>query len=71
MFQEATEKSQLRDQEPYHYQRNRQIMNKQPRPPQPGYQPNQLPLAQGWGGDTRTYWNGVFSSYQRRRQGGM
>ena len=60
----------LRAKEPYHFQRDRQILNKQPRPPQPGYQPNQLPPVQGWGGSTRAYWNDVFSDYERQRKGG-
>ncbi len=53
--------------EPYHYQRDRQLGNKQPRPPQPAYQPNQLPPLQGWGGDTFSYWNEVFDTYLKRR----
>ena len=42
----------LRQTEPYHFQRDRQLLNKQPRPPQPAYQPNQKPPTIGWGGDT-------------------
>ena len=58
----------LREREPYHFQRNRQLGNKQPRPPQAGYQPNQLPSPQGWGGTTAGYWSEVFSDYLRRRK---
>ena len=55
---------------PYKFQRDRQIFNKQPRPPQPNTsQPNQLPKPQGWGMSTQDYWREVFSDYLRRRKG--
>lgn len=60
----------LRQREPYHFQRDRQIGNKQPRAPQPGLQPNKLPPVQGWGGGTMEYWGGVFNDYLRRRKSG-
>ena len=53
---------------PYDYQRLRHRLGEYPRPPQPGYQPNQLPPVQGWGGTTQDYWNNVFSEYLRKRK---
>ncbi len=58
----------MNDVGPYKWQRDRQLGNKQPRPPQPAYQPNQLPPVQGWGGTTQDYWQTVFSEYLRRRK---
>jgi len=53
---------------PYKYQRDRQRLNKYPRPAQPNIsQPNQKPAPQGWGMSTRDYWNLVFKEYLRRR----
>ena len=61
----------LRQREPYHFQRDRQIGNKQPRAPQAGIQPNQIPPLTGWGmGTTVDYWNEVSSNFQRRRKSG-
>lgn len=71
MSQDYLAAKSLRQREPYHFQRNRQILNKQPRPPQPAYQPNQLPPPQGWGGDTNSYWSEVFSGYLRRRKSNL
>jgi len=57
-----------RETEPYHFQRDRQLGNKQPRPAQPNtYQPNQKPRPVGWGQSTRDYWDNVFSEYLERR----
>ena len=67
MTQDSAEARSLRQREPYHFQRDRQLFNKQPRPSQAAYQPNQLPPVQGWGGDTKSYYNEVFSEYLRRR----
>ena len=61
-------RKQTREQEPYHYQRDRQLGNKQPRPPQAGIQPNRLPPIQGWGLTTEAYWRAVFDDYLRRRR---
>jgi len=58
-----------RQREPYHFQRDRQFLNKQPRPPQAGVQPNRLPRPTGWGMTTREYFEGVFQDYLRRRKG--
>ena len=69
-FFDDTPARMLRLREPYHFQRDRQIGNKQPRAPQPGIQPNRLPPIQGWGGDTMGYWNDQFDDYLRRRKGG-
>lgn len=52
--------------EPYHYQRDRQILNKQPRPPQPGVQPNQKRTI-GWGMSTTEYWDSVMKDYLGRK----
>ena len=53
--------------EPYHFQRDRQIGNKQPRPPQPAVQPNRLSPPVGWGVSSFDYWRGL-SKYMRREQ---
>ena len=53
---------------PYKYQRDRQLFNKEPRPPQAGYQPNQKPAPLGWGLSTSDYWQEVFREYLRRRR---
>jgi len=54
--------------EPYHFQRERgQLLNKQPRPPQPAIQPNRLPRLNGWGMSSFDYWRD-FSKYMRRGQ---
>lgn len=59
----------VRQSEPYHWQRNRQRLNAQPRPSQPNTnQPNQINRIVGWGqGD---YWGEVFKAYLKRRQTG-
>lgn len=69
-FFDDTAARSLRQREPYHFQRDRQIGNKQPRAPQPGIQPNRLPPVTGWGGSTTDYWDTVFSDFQRRRKSG-
>ena len=51
--------------EPYHFQRDRQLFNKQPRPPQPGIQPNRLSAPVGWGMSSFDYWRGI-SKHMRR-----
>jgi len=53
---------------PYKYQRDRQIGNKQPRPPQPAYQPNKKPRVEGWGLSPNDYWQKVFEAYLRDRR---
>ena len=53
--------------EPYHFQRDRQIGNKQPRPPQPSIQPNQLLSSNGWGMRSSDYWRQA-SQKMRREQ---
>lgn len=67
-MQDRPEARLLRQREPYHFQRNRQIGNKQPRPPQPGLQPNRQLSIQGWGGGTQAYWDEVFKAYLKRRK---
>ena len=58
-----------RDTEPYHYQRDRQLFNKQPRPAQPNTsQPNQIFSKTGWGMSTQDYWQGVFEDYLKRKR---
>ena len=53
--------------EPYHYQRARQLFNKQPRPAQPNTnQPNQKAAPMGWGMSTSEYWGNVLKKYQKR-----
>ena len=57
-----------RGNEPYHFQRDRQLFNKQPRPAQANTsQPNQKPLVTGWGQNTQDYWRGVYDNYLKRR----
>ena len=58
----------IQDRSPYHFQRDRQLFNKQPRPPQPGYQPNQKGALVGWGLSTPDYWNSVFEDYMNRKK---
>ncbi len=59
----------VRSIEPYHFQRDRQIFNKQPRPSQPNIsQPNQKPAPTIWGGSMRDYWNAVSDDYFKRRK---
>lgn len=60
----------LRQTEPYHFQRDRQILNKQPRPPQPGLQPNQKLNNVGWGMSTSDYWSSIMKDYLSRRKVG-
>lgn len=60
----------VRQREPYHFQRDRQFFNNQPRPPQPGVQPNRLPKPAGLGITNKEYYEGVFQNYLRRRKGG-
>ena len=58
-----------RDTEPYHFQRDRQLYNKQPRPAQANTsQPNQLGKPVGWGLSTQDYWQEVFDDYLRRKR---
>ena len=57
-----------RGNEPYHFQRQRgQLLNEQPRPPQPAIQPNRKPRPIGWGINSLDYWRS-FSTYMRRKQ---
>ena len=59
---------QLRQTEPYKFQRDRQLFNKQPRLAQPNTsQPNQLPLLSGWEMTTEDYYREVFQNYLKRR----
>jgi len=59
----------LRQEEPYHFQRDRQIDNAQPRPSQPNtFQPNQAPMLMGWGMSTQQYYNTVFENYLNRKK---
>ena len=53
--------------EPYHFQRDRQLLNKQPRPPQPAIQPNRLSAPIGWGMSSFDYWR----SFSKRMRGGQ
>ena len=53
---------------PYKYQRLRHRLGEYPRPPQPAYQPNQLPAPQGWGMTTGGYWSSVLKDYMNRRR---
>ena len=58
-----------RQTEPYHFERDRQLFNKQPRFAQPNTsQPNQKISPQGWGMSNDDYWNGVYQSYLKRRK---
>lgn len=58
-----------RKMEPYHFQRDRQLFNKQPRPAQPNIsQPNQVSSRVGWGMSTQAYWQGVFDDYLKRKR---
>jgi len=59
----------LRQTEPYHYQRDRQLFNKQPRAPQAGIQPNQK-MTVGWGGSMGDYYKQLFQDYMKKRLGG-
>ena len=54
--------------DPYDWQRIRHRLGEYPRPPQPGYQPNQKPAPLGWGLSTSDYWQEVFREYLRRRR---
>jgi len=55
--------------EPYHYQRDRQYFNRQPRPSQPNIsQPNQKNAVVGWGMSSQDYWQGVFKNYISRKR---
>ena len=56
-----------RESEPYHFQRDRQLFNEQPRPPQPGIQPNEKLRPAGWGMPTQEYWSQIFQDYLRKR----
>jgi len=58
-----------REREPYHFQRDRQLFNKQPRPAQANIsQPNQKGPLVGWGLSTREYWQSVFDGYLSRKK---
>ncbi len=58
-----------RGNEPYHFQRDRQLFNKQPRPAQANTsQPNQLNSKAGWGMSKQDYWQGIFSDYLKRKR---
>ena len=58
-----------RKREPYHYQRDRQLFNRQPRPSQANTsQPNQINTRAGWGMSTQDYWQGVFQDYLKRKR---
>ena len=57
----------VQDTSPYHFQRDRQLFNKQPRPPQANTsQPNQKSSFTDWGQSTEAYWNGIFDDYIKR-----
>jgi len=59
----------VQKQSPYNFQRNRQLFNKQPRPPQANIsQPNAKGLLVGWGLSTREYWQSVFEDYLQRKK---
>jgi len=54
--------------EPYHFQRDRQTFNKQPRPAQANTsQPNARSAPVGWGLSTNAYWQSVMSDYLKRK----
>lgn len=58
----------VRANEPYHFERARQLGNKQPRPVQPNTnQPNQKFAQSGWGMSTQEYWNSIFKDYSKKR----
>ena len=58
-----------RQKEPYHYQRDRQRLNKAPRPAQPNTnQPNQVYSKPAWGISSMDYWNNVFQDYIKKNR---
>ncbi|MBA7710509.1 hypothetical protein ES703_119452 [subsurface metagenome] len=64
----VTQNERIQDISPYHYQRDRQLFNKQPRPAQANTsQPNQKSAPVGWGMSTESYWSEVFKDYLRRK----
>jgi len=64
-----TQNERVQSQSPYHFQRNRQLFNKQPRPAQANTsQPNQISSRVGWGMSTQDYWQGVFIDYLKRKR---
>jgi len=66
----VTRNERVQDISPYHYQRDRQLFNKQPRPPQANTsQPNAKIRAAGWGLSTPDYWQGIFDDYISRKRG--
>jgi len=66
----VTQNERIQDTSPYHYQRDRQLFNKQPRPAQANTsQPNQKSAPVGWGLSTPDYWDSVFEDYLRRKRG--
>ena len=66
----VTQNERIQDTSPYHYQRDRQLFNKQPRPAQANTsQPNQKSAPVGWGLSTPDYWGSVFEDYLRRKRG--
>jgi len=59
----------LRNTEPYHYERNRQRLNNSPRMAQPNTnQPNQKAPTSAWGQTTKDYWGNLFQDYLQRRR---
>jgi len=66
----VTRNERVQDTSPYHFQRDRQLFNKQPRPAQANTsQPNAKPAPVGWGLSTPAYWGSVFEDYLRRKRG--
>lgn len=58
----------VRMNEPYKFQRDRQLFNKQPRFAQPNtFQPNQKPPLIGWGMSTQQYYVKIFEAYLKGR----
>jgi len=53
---------------PYKHQRDRQIGNQYPRPPQPSIQPNRKPPIIGWGMLPIDYWREVSRGFFRQRR---
>lgn len=53
---------------PYRFQRDRARLGRYPRPAQPNInQPNQKPVASGWGQGSKEYWQKIFENYLKRK----
>ena len=63
-----THEKNLRQTEPYAFQRKRARPGFHSMPSQPNtYQPNSKPKRVGWGMSTRDYWSAIFKEYLARR----